>query len=470
MKKNIVIAALLLILSGCRTIQENVDIHTGKNTETMEHTQSKTGSSRMPIASAKDKTGYTLPKDYAEAYSYRNGRIDESIQNIPQNIQITRTNNPDEYIRQMSVYILKHSKNDFEKVKKAHDLVCTLVKYDADNLWKNTVPDQNWKDTLVTGRAVCAGYAHLFKKICDEIKIHCEIVNGYGRGVGTSIFEGETPAESNHAWNIVSVYNEHYLVDCTWDAGYMDGKISKQRYTTDWLFVKPEHFVYTHFPENPSQQLLKKTITAGEFITLPFLKPKYFELIETAGAELKKINHAAGKFILEYTVKDGYEITFTLYNKNSGKKHPEHSFTQFTGETYKTYFSFPEKGTYLITLFWKKTGEDTGRDCGEFGVISSKGNTVVYPKHYSSSGKNIQLISPIEMPLEKGRKYDFKIKIDNKNYAALIYNKKFIQLEKNPDGIFFKELIIPEAANKMVIGIADTEIGRYEIVLEYSVK
>lgn len=52
----------------------------------------------------------------------------------------------------------------------------------------------------------------------------------------------------------------------------------------------------------------------------------------------------------------------------------------------------------------------------------------------------------------------------------LFTTRSLSSLKKNPDGIFFKELIIPESANKMVIGIADTEIDRYEIVLEYSVK
>lgn len=74
------------------------------------------------------------------------------------------------------------------------------------------------------------------------------------------------------------------------------------------------------------------------------------------------------------------------------------------------------------------------------------------------------------MPLERGKKYDFKIKIANKSHAALIYNDTFVQLEKNTDGIFFKEMIIPESVNQVFVGIADSEMGRYTIVLAYSVE
>lgn len=460
MKKYMLSVVLIVIVSGCTTIKESVHVHPENNTD----------SSRAPIASTNTRKEDAQLKKYEEAYRYRNDTIDASIQHIPQNIQINRITDPDTYIRQIGEYILHNSKNDFEKVKKAHDLVCTLVKYDAESFWGNTVPDQNWKDTLITGRAVCAGYADLFKRICDEINIQCKIVHGYGRGVGTSPVEEKTPTTSNHAWNIVTVSNEPYLIDCTWDSGYMDGKIAKQKYTTEWLFVKPEQFIYTHFPEEPTHQLLGKVITAREFLSLPFLKPKYFELIETAGYQIKKMNHVEGKFVLEYTIRDGYEFSFNIYKENSDEKEAHNSFTQFTGDTYKSYLTFPEQGRYLVRIFWKKAGELKGRDCGEFGVISSKGNATVYPKQYASFDKNVQVISPIEIPIEKGKKYEFKIKIDNKKYVALIYEKTFIHLEKNTDGIFCKEIIIPKSVDKIVIGIADTEVGDYERILEYIVK
>ena len=182
------------------------------------------------------------------------------------------------------------------------------------------------------------------------------------------------------------------------------------------------------------------------------------------------MNHVEGKFVLEYTIRDGYEFSFDIYKENSDENEAQNSFTQFSGDTYKSYFTFPEKGRYLVRIFWKKTGELKGRDCGEFCVISSRGSTTLYPEQYASFDKNVQVISPIEMPLEKGKKYEFKIKIDNKNYAVLIYEENFIQLEKNPDGIFCKEIIIPNTVNKIAIGIADTEIGYYKRILEYIVK
>ena len=58
----------------------------------------------------------------------------------------------------------------------------------------------------------------------------------------------------------------------------MSGRTSVQRYNTDWLFLKPEHFIYTHFPTDSRNQLLKDVLSFDEFFKLPDLQPKFFEL------------------------------------------------------------------------------------------------------------------------------------------------------------------------------------------------
>ena len=128
MKKYMLSVVLIVIVSGCTTIKESVHVHPENNTD----------SSTVPITSTHTSKEDTPLKKYEEAYHYRNGTIDASIQHIPQNIRMNRITDPDTYIRQIGEYILHTSKNDFEKVKKAHDVVCTLVKYDAESFWKKT--------------------------------------------------------------------------------------------------------------------------------------------------------------------------------------------------------------------------------------------------------------------------------------------------------------------------------------------
>lgn len=99
---------LIVIVSGCTTIKESVHVHPENNTD----------SSRTPIASTHTRKEDAQLKKYEEAYRYRNGTIDVSIQHIPQNIRMNRITDPDIYIygRLANIYciplkmILKKSK------------------------------------------------------------------------------------------------------------------------------------------------------------------------------------------------------------------------------------------------------------------------------------------------------------------------------------------------------------------------
>lgn len=241
------------MFSSCESLKASLDSagkslsKTARNIGGGNRNSSNTGGIPVSFLSK----NYSVPESYETAYSYRTDEPDQKMKNIPKNIDANRADNPDEYIRQVAELINSGAKNDFEKVKKAHDIVALLINYDAANFWSGTTPDQSYRAILKSRAAVCEGYSNVFKKFCDELKIPCEIVHGFARGVGSSPLVADTPDDSNHAWNIVTIDGGSYLVDCTWDSGYMDGRVSKQRYTTDWLFLKPEHFLYTHYPENP---------------------------------------------------------------------------------------------------------------------------------------------------------------------------------------------------------------------------
>ncbi|MDR1973711.1 MAG: hypothetical protein LBQ31_03440 [Bacteroidales bacterium] len=413
-------------------------------------------------------TNYVLPTSYEVAYTYRTGLPDPKMKNIPQNIEANRENNPDEYIRQIVAYINENSTNDFERVKKAHDLVALLIHYDVAKLRTNTISAQDFRSVLKSKLAVCEGYSNVLKKLCDDLQIKCEIVSGFGRGVGVSPFTGDEPTNSNHAWNIVTINNENYLIDCTWNSGYMDGRTSKQEYSTDWLFLKPEQFIYTHFPENQSQQLMEKPLSSGEFSKLPFYRPKFFEIIDEISPNLLAINKVKGKLTIECTAREGLEINFGIYSENGSRQFPNNSFIQRKGDRYKAYFSFPSSENYLLRIFWKRAGDEAEYSyCGEIGIASSTGSTVKYPTQYISSG--IEIISPIEMPLQRGKSYEFKVRADNKKIVALIYGKNFVQLTKGEDGVFSVEAKIPSNIKDLSIGVADSERGYYETVVQYQV-
>jgi transglutaminase/protease-like cytokinesis protein 3 len=114
-----------------------------------------------------------------------------------------RINDTEKYVTKLVLMIDSVAKDDFEKVKMIYDALTLLLDYDIEGLTNHSEISSEWDDVLVSKKAVCAGYAATFKKLCDLLKIPCEIVHGYARGL-TSVSSNEELVP-NHAWKIVKI-------------------------------------------------------------------------------------------------------------------------------------------------------------------------------------------------------------------------------------------------------------------------
>ena len=103
---------------------------------------------------------------------------------------------------------------DAEKAKYAHDYLTHHVIYDLNAAYSQTA-----YSALANHASVCAGYAHAFQYLMQQVGIPCAYVLGY------------VPA-GYHAWNVVKLDGEHYAMDVTWD---------------DPLGAAPGKFYYNYF-------------------------------------------------------------------------------------------------------------------------------------------------------------------------------------------------------------------------------
>ncbi|GEM_PF-798146 len=99
---------------------------------------------------------------------------------------------------------------EFEKEKVLHDYIVSNTRYDRENLQNNTLLDEAFEEygCLVSGVAVCEGYARGMKLLCDLAGIECLVVTGWEA-------EGSNP--DSHAWNIVKIDGKYYHLDTTND-------------------------------------------------------------------------------------------------------------------------------------------------------------------------------------------------------------------------------------------------------------
>ena len=79
-----------------------------------------------------------------------------------------------------------------------------------------------------------------------------------------------------HAWNAAKIEDNWYLIDATWDSGYVDASGFTKQYSTDYLLPPPETMAITHFPENSQWQLLATPLSRGEFLRQPMMRPSFF--------------------------------------------------------------------------------------------------------------------------------------------------------------------------------------------------
>jgi transglutaminase/protease-like cytokinesis protein 3 len=116
--------------------------------------------------------------------------------------------------------------------------------------------------------AVCDGYARLFKTLCNDVGIPCEVITGYARG---SMNRVGVQFRCNHKWNAVFVDSAWHLVDATWASGYIDYRNEFEReYNPYYFFTKPEDFLIDHYPEDIKWTLLPDLPVVKEFYNTPF--------------------------------------------------------------------------------------------------------------------------------------------------------------------------------------------------------
>ena len=411
-----------------------------------------------------------IPKNYDKAYSYRTNIPDKTIQNFikTKEVESLRQKNPSGYIKSICKKIHETSSNDFEKVKMAHDAVCLLVHYDAQSFWTGNIPDQEWATVVKNGLAVCEGYSNLFLKYMTELKIPCYKVHGYARGVGTNVFE-ENPKDSNHAWNIVQIEDEWYQIDSTWDSGHMEGRTSIQKYNTEWLFVKPEHCIYSHFPTVAKYQLITPPLSAEDFSNLPDFRPVLFEIASDGFSNIRKINIVSSSFELNYKLKNDYRLSFHIMD-NANNEVSNRIYTEKNNDILSTKFTFPAKGRYMIRIFYYRDGKNHGLSCGNFTIEANDSSNIEYPDMNQEIDINAILISPKYSPLVAGEVVHFEITNSEKEYCAVIIGNDFHFLEKDENGNFIGDIEVPHGTKNVKLSLAKSKNSGYYPLATYKVK
>jgi len=152
------------------------------------------------------------------------------------------------------------------------------IQYDTVSYFSGKYGDQSAEEVFRTKKGVCAGYANLYKYLCDQLQMPCEIVSGYAKGYGFDDREG-APSKTDHAWNAVEIDRHWYLMESTWGAGHLNKqKIFERELNAYYFLPRPNEMIYHHLPEKEKWQLLRISINMTQYLQMPKVHPTYFEL------------------------------------------------------------------------------------------------------------------------------------------------------------------------------------------------
>jgi hypothetical protein len=220
-------------------------------------------------------TGPVFSQDRSPDFSY----IDQNVQSVNSNDpeilskQLTASYQTDlQKVRAIFRWItenIAYSKAPPVSKRKQKKAVVYQLPEPDDSTALQPLTERMATKVLQDRKAVCDGYARLFKSLCDHAGIRSQIITGYANS-NSSI--GTTRFRSNHSWNAVYIDSSWHLLDATWASGviiFPTGEFLK--YYDDYYFLTPpEKFVRHHYPDDLRWTLLEEAPLINEFRYGPY--------------------------------------------------------------------------------------------------------------------------------------------------------------------------------------------------------
>ncbi|CAI9741237.1 kyphoscoliosis peptidase-like [Octopus vulgaris] len=214
-------------------------------------------------------------------------------------------------------------------------------------------------------------YHQLFKKLCSFAGIHCEIIIGYSKGAGYKPGMRIDGNAFRNSWTAVAIDGSWRFINCTWAARHISGHkddLPQVFHTYDefYFLTDPEDYIYQHYPDESSWQLLDIPLPFSEFINLPVVKSPFFNyglrFYSNYGAT---ISTDSGLIEIRLVMPKilGFGSLLEHFEKSSDKKDLEgRSLLRLVKNEAIFTVSLPQPGIYYFSIY---TGDYWHSECLE---------------------------------------------------------------------------------------------------------
>lgn len=194
---------------------------------------------------------------------------------------------------------VKAGKTDVEKAKIAHDLICKKVLYDHDYLTNpHTLYHQSAYSVFAENYTVCAGYTKAFTILMNGAGVDTISVTSYA-----------------HAWNMISLNDSWYNIDCTWDdtdgaVGY--GEMVYRYFNRSTAMITGSLDEGNYHQMEPFYQGLTPAATQDSGATLTSIGTVGTPSAKVAAPKISKKDTTEGFMVTLSTSTPGADIYYTV--------------------------------------------------------------------------------------------------------------------------------------------------------------
>jgi len=169
----------------------------------------------------------------------------------------------------IATHLTSGLKENHEKVRAIYRWITHNIRYDLSQLGNDKVDDSkdnSLYSVLKTKKGVCAHYAELFLEMSQFVGLDSYNISGYTKD------EYGVIANYSHAWNAVKLDGNFYLLDLTWDSGFVRNGKYIHKFREDYYLMPPQEFIKDHMPFDPIWQFLNNPINNADFLENNYLK------------------------------------------------------------------------------------------------------------------------------------------------------------------------------------------------------
>ena len=281
---------------------------------------------------------------------YRTDKMDQKVRRVSGELMEKVFNDPEKTLPDVVSFLSNGVSDQLLKAKILHDWICDNIAYDTELYFTGrAITNQDYAYVLNRKKAVCSGYSALFNKMCQLAGIESIGITGYSKGFG---YSGRIGSQTDHEWNAVHIGSKWYLVDVTWDAGYVEIKTFIKRYSTTWLFLDSRPFLYSHLPEKEQYQYFAPILTANEFMFEAYIPGVFFKYGLSLASEKPGYNNTTnGKFVFDIGIKNSNVLVSSILRTASQQDINSSSWSERKGSAASFEFDVPDSNNYKGFIF-----------------------------------------------------------------------------------------------------------------------